>query len=87
MSLSSHDFATKLRRRGVGLDVIAQLLGHTTLAMTQRYAHIGLESLRDAVATLDAVATPTSLEETSTEGGETTKFARLLHLTPRDDSR
>lgn len=48
-----HDFATKLRRRGVGLDVIAQLLGHTTLAMTQRYAHIGLESLRDAVDQLD----------------------------------
>jgi hypothetical protein len=32
-----------------GIDVIAKLLGRTTLAMTQRYAHIEIRLLRDAV--------------------------------------
>lgn len=44
-----HDFATKLRRNGMGLDLIATLLGHSTLSMTQRYAHLGREDLRAAV--------------------------------------
>lgn len=47
-----HDFATKLRRNGMGLDLIAALLGHTTLAMTQRYAHLGRDDLRAAVSQL-----------------------------------
>ena len=47
-----HDFATRLRRQGVGLDVIARLLGHRSLAMTQRYAHIGDEQLAAAVHAL-----------------------------------
>jgi integrase len=50
-----HDFATKLRRRGMGLDLIATLLGHSSLAMTQRYAHLGLDELRAAVQQLEPV--------------------------------
>ncbi len=49
-----HDFATRLRRVGVGIDAIAALLGHAFLAMAQRYAHIGMETLREAVAELRA---------------------------------
>jgi integrase len=56
-----HDFATKLRRRGVGLDVIAQLLGHASLAMTQRYAHVEQDLLRKAVARLPRLAAPTPI--------------------------
>lgn len=51
-----HDFATKLRRSGMGLDLIAMLLGHSTLSMTQRYAHLGREDLRAAVLQLAPVA-------------------------------
>jgi integrase len=51
-----HDFATRLRRSGVGIDAIAALLGHSSLAMAQRYAHIGMETLRSAVAGLEAPA-------------------------------
>ena len=47
-----HDFATSLRRQGNQLDIIAKLLGHTTLAMTQRYSHIGQSDLRKAVEAL-----------------------------------
>jgi integrase len=35
-----HDFATTLTRGGVGLNVLQKLLGHSTSAMTQRYAHL-----------------------------------------------
>lgn len=47
-----HHFATLLRRSGVGLDVLQQLLGHATLAMTTRYAHVGRDELHAAVANL-----------------------------------
>lgn len=56
-----HDFATKLRRNGFGLDLIATLLGHTTLAMTQRYAHLGREDLRHAVRQLKPVGSPSGV--------------------------
>ena len=48
-----HDFATRVRRAGHGLDVVQALLGHATPAMTQRYEHLGREDLKRAV---DAVA-------------------------------
>lgn len=51
-----HDYATKLRRRGVGLDVIQQLLGHADITTTRRYAHVEHKLMRDAVATQDEVA-------------------------------
>jgi integrase len=59
-----HDFATRLRRGGVGIDAIAALLGHASLAMAQRYAHIGMETLREAVAALAAPSTDAAVVET-----------------------
>ncbi len=47
-----HDFATRLRRSGVPLEDIADLLGHKTLAMTKRYAHLSMDRLREAVSRL-----------------------------------
>lgn len=44
-----HDFASKVRRNGAGLDVVARLLGHSSLAMARRYAHIGDAELQEAV--------------------------------------
>jgi integrase len=51
-----HTFATRLRRRGVGVDVLAKLLGHSTLSMTTRYAHVEADLLRDAVSKLPELA-------------------------------
>lgn len=48
-----HDFATRLRRSGVGLDALQELLGHASMAMTQRYAHIGRAELQAAVEAVD----------------------------------
>jgi integrase len=50
-----HDFASRLRRHNVGLDVIAQLLGHSSLAMTMRYAHIDDPTMRNAIDALAKV--------------------------------
>ena len=53
-----HDFATRLRRKGVGLDALQALLGHSTGAMTQRYAHLGRPELAAAVEAAEGVASP-----------------------------
>lgn len=36
-----HTYASWIRQTGVELDVISELLGHTTLQMARRYAHLG----------------------------------------------
>lgn len=48
-----HAAATRMRRRGFGLDIIAKALGHSTLATTQRYAHVGDAELASALASLE----------------------------------
>ena len=44
-----HTFASRLASAGVSLQVIAKMLGHTTIAMSQRYARPDEDSLRAAV--------------------------------------
>jgi len=48
-----HTFASYLRQRGVDLHTISKLLGHKDTRMTQRYAHLSVESLRSAVSVLE----------------------------------
>jgi integrase len=45
-----HTFASRLRQSGVPLGTIAELLGHKTLAMTRRYAHLSIANLHEAVS-------------------------------------
>jgi integrase len=51
-----HTFASQLAVRGVPLPVIKDLLGHSSITMTMRYAHIAPSSLRDAIAVLEPSA-------------------------------
>ncbi len=44
-----HTYASWLVQRGVHLRTVAELLGHRTLQMVQRYAHLAPEHLRAAV--------------------------------------
>ena len=41
---------------GVPLKVVQELLGHATIEMTMRYAHLAPSVRRDAIATLDRPA-------------------------------
>ena len=52
-----HTFASRLRQAGVPLGNIAELLGHKGLAMTQRYAHLSISNLHDAVSRLERSTT------------------------------
>jgi len=45
-------FATELSTRRVPLRVIQELLGHSSIAMTCRYAHVEDRTMREAVAEL-----------------------------------
>jgi integrase len=40
---------------GVHIRVLQELLGHKTLAMTQRYSHLAPEQLQNAVKLLDGI--------------------------------
>jgi integrase len=48
-----HCFASALVQRGADLYEVQRLLGHKSHAMTQRYAHLAPENLRNAVLKLD----------------------------------
>ncbi len=48
-----HTFASRLRMRGVELATIKELLGHTTLQMVLRYAHLAPGYLKAAVENLE----------------------------------
>ena len=48
-----HTFASHLAMRGAPLKAIQDLLGHATIQMTMRYAHLAPEVARDAVRLLD----------------------------------
>lgn len=48
-----HTFASRLVQDGVPLKEVKELLGHKTLKVTERYAHLAPENLRAAVAKLD----------------------------------
>ncbi len=50
-----HTFASHLVMSGVRIEVIAELLGHSTLKMTQRYAHFAPDFKARSIGVLDEV--------------------------------
>lgn len=48
-----HTFASHLVMRGVALKAVQELLGHATIEMSMRYAHLSPDVRRDAVQLLD----------------------------------
>lgn len=60
-----HTFASRLRMKGAPLEDIADLLGHKSLTMTRRYAHLGPNKLHAVVSLLNATDTRTDTEQTA----------------------
>ncbi len=52
-----HSCASFLVQAGVPLNTVRDLLGHCSLAMTLRYAHLAPSDRHDAVALLDSAST------------------------------
>jgi integrase len=48
-----HTFASHLAMKGVPLPAIQQLMGHATIAMTMKYAHLAPDHLRSAMDALE----------------------------------
>jgi len=48
-----HTFASRLVVKGASLKAVQELLGHSSLTMTMRYAHLSQEHLRDSVNLLN----------------------------------
>ena len=51
-----HTWASRLIQRGVSLRVVQEWLGHKTITVTMRYAHLSPKSLLAAVSVLEAPA-------------------------------
>ena len=58
-----HHFASWFMMNGGRLEALLRILGHATLTMTMRYAHLAPEHLRTAVSRLEGLASsqPTSV--------------------------
>ena len=48
-----HSFASQLVMRGASMKAVQELLGHSTIEMTMRYAHLSPDARRSAVRLLD----------------------------------
>ncbi len=53
-----HTCSSHLAMRGVPLKVIQELMGHATIEMTMRYAHLAPEARQSAVQQLDRPVPP-----------------------------
>ena len=48
-----HTCATRLVNRGIDLYVVKEFLGHSTIQVTERYAHLSPDKLAHAAEILD----------------------------------
>ena len=59
-----HTAATFLRHKGTRLDTLMDILGHSTIKLTMRYAHIGSEEKKKAAESIGVVLVSDNLNNT-----------------------
>jgi integrase len=65
-----HTFASHLVMRGAPIKAVQELMGHSTIEMTMRYAHLSPDARRDAVMLLDRRTAGAHREHTGVAGSE-----------------
>ena len=73
-----HTFASHLCMKGVDIMTVKELLGHSSLEMTQRYSHLTDRHKAEAVARLDGLATICPQSGVETEAEEFEKIVSAL---------
>jgi integrase len=62
-----HNFASHLVNKGVSLQIVGKLLGHSQIATTMRYSHLQDAALRDATGIFSAIYTDAATRKTGTK--------------------
>jgi hypothetical protein len=75
-----HTFASHLAMRGVPIRHIQQLMGHSTIAMTERYAHLAPDVTRDAVRLLDTDWAPSGHHGRTAKRSSSRKVVRSVGI-------
>ncbi|NCS90569.1 MAG: tyrosine-type recombinase/integrase [Ignavibacteria bacterium] len=48
-----HSFASNFAQKGINLYTIKELLGHSSITTTEIYSHLNMDSLKEAIETLN----------------------------------
>jgi site-specific recombinase XerD len=65
-----HTFASWLVERGTDLFQVSKLLGHSTIALTERYSHLRPDTFQAAVKVLDKAPSATVVDLPEAAEGE-----------------
>jgi len=77
-----HTFASQMILKGGSLKVVQEILGHKTMTLTLRYAHLSQEHKKEAVNLLNDLTSSVSCHKMSQNGHMETKKDLAITLTP-----